>query len=218
MFTGLVRELGRILSVGRRAGLTVLDVRAPDSARCLAIGDSLAVNGICLTVTRIAGCRVSVDASEETRRLTTLPSWRVGDDVHLEPALRVGDHVGGHFVLGHVDGTGRVARIVRVSGVVRLTLTLGPALSGQLVPKGSIAVDGVSLTLDAGPFREGFTVTLVPQTLRGTRLGRLRTGDRVNVEIDALAKIAESHHARSATGQQRAGLSVAAIRRMGWTA
>jgi riboflavin synthase len=216
MFTGLIREVGRILTVARRAGLTVLDISAPESAKVLALGDSLAVNGICLTATRIAGSRVTVDASEETRRVTTLASWQVGNEVHLEPALRVGDSVGGHFVLGHVDGTGRVAGVVRRPGGVRVTVGLDPALARRLVPKGSIAVDGVSLTLDAGPFRNRFTVTLVPHTLAATRLGRLRTGDRVNLELDALASATAHLPAQTDAAEPASRLTVSAIRRLGW--
>jgi riboflavin synthase len=150
---------------------------------------------VCLTVTRLAGPRVGADATAETRLVSTLKRWRVGDLVHLEPALRAGDALGGHFVLGHVDGTGRVARLERRSGAVWMTVMVDSQLAAHLLPKGSIAVDGVSLTLDAGPFPGRFTVTLVPHTLAITRFGRVAVGELVNIELDVLAKAATAGHA-----------------------
>ena len=193
MFTGLVREVGRVSRLGRHAGITIVEVEAPLTARPAegqppTIGDSVSVNGICLTVVRIAGPRLSVEATPETRRVTTLDDWRVGTAVHLEPSLRVGDQLGGHFVLGHVDGTGRLARLEQRGGAAWMTVRLPRALARRLLPKGSIAVDGVSLTLDEGPFEDRFTVTLIPHTLRATRFGALAAGARLNIELDVLGK------------------------------
>lgn len=190
MFTGLVREVGTLRSAHHAGGLTRLEIEAPGCAPGLAVGDSVAVNGVCLTVTKAARGRVSVDVSRETLRVTTAGGWRAGSRLHLEPALRVGDALGGHFVLGHVDGVGQVVRSVRRSGTTSLTIATSAVLLAQLLPKGSIAVDGVSLTLDEGPFERAFTVTLVPHTLRETRFSSLRPGDRVNLEIDVLSKAA----------------------------
>ncbi len=190
MFTGLVREVGRIHALGRSGELTRIELSAPLCAPDLAIGDSLAVQGICLTVAGRRGSLVAVEAAEETRRLSTLPAWRVGDRVHLEPALRAADPLGGHLVLGHVDGLGRVAAI-RARGRSRfLTFGLPASLARYLLPKGSVAVDGVSLTVDSGPFRDRFTVNVIPHTLAATRLGELRVGERVNLEMDVLVKAA----------------------------
>jgi riboflavin synthase len=190
MFTGLVREVGTIASVGRRASVTRLEVLAPMVAPQLVVGASLAVNGVCLTVTGLVGPRVRIDVSDETRRVSTASRWRRGDRVHLEPALLASDALGGHLVLGHVDGVG-IVRAVRPRGDTRLvSIDPPPGLLPLLLPKGSIAVDGVSLTLDAGPFTRTFTVTLIPQTLRSTRFSRLAAGDRVNLETDVLAKAA----------------------------
>ncbi len=214
MFTGLVREIGRIRSLRTRAGLTAIALDAPRTAGGLAIGDSLAVNGVCLTVTALAGTRVSVEASAETRRVTTLARWRAGDEVHLEPALRAGEALGGHFVLGHVDGTGRVLRVARGQGVLRITVGVAGPLCASLVPKGSIAVDGVSLTLDAGPFRGSFTVTLIPHTLGATRFGSLHAGDAVNLEFDVLSKTATARATRGATPP---ALTTTSILSKGWT-
>lgn len=193
MFTGLVREVGRIARLGSRGGVTLIDIEAPATARPPnapppAVGDSLAVNGICLTVVALAGTRISVEATAETRRVTTLADWRAGTGVHLEPALRVGDQLGGHFVLGHVDGTGQIGALARRGDAAWMTVALPPGLARQLLPKGSVAVDGVSLTLDEGPFDDRFTVTLIPHTLRATRFAALAPGARVNIELDILTK------------------------------
>lgn len=206
MFTGLVREVGRIRAVAPRGGVTRLSLDAPGCAGQLAAGDSLAVNGVCLTVTARHGGRVEVEAVAETRRVTTLARWRAGDKVHLEPALRAGDPLGGHFVLGHVDGLGRVLAARRRPGAWTLTVVLPPALAARLLPKGSIAVDGVSLTLDGDARRDRFTVSLVPHTLAATRLGELRPGDAVNLELDVLAKAAAAGVAAGSPAELAAGL------------
>jgi len=228
MFTGLVREVGRVTRVARRAGITTLEIEAPLIARPPegappAIGDSLAVNGICLTLVRATGTRVAVEATAETRRVTTLSEWRVGTVVHLEPSLRVGDQLGGHFVLGHVDGTGRLAGLERRGGAAWMTVTLARTLAGRLLPKGSIAVDGVSLTLDEGPFDDRFTVTLVPHTLRATRFRRLSPGAKVNIELDVLGKAGALRQAQGAvsssnrSGRAGGGLAVETILARGWS-
>jgi riboflavin synthase alpha subunit len=196
MFTGLVREVGRLRAITSRSPITRLELDGPRTAPALAVGDSLAVDGICLTVTRLAGHRIEVEATAETRRVTTLARWTAGKAVHLEPSLRAGDPLGGHFVLGHVDGVGRVLALERRSGAARLRVALDASLASQLLPKGSVAVDGVSLTLDEGPFRGCFSITLVPHTLAVTRLGRLGPGDLVNLELDVLAKAARRPGAR----------------------
>jgi riboflavin synthase alpha subunit len=190
MFTGIVREMGRVVALKTARSVTRFEVDAPRTASGLAPGDSVAVNGICLTVTRVAGARVAFDAAPETRRVTTIARWRAGDAVHLEPALRLGDALGGHFVLGHVDGIGRILRLSRRGGAAAMTVALAASLAAQLVPKGSIALDGVSLTLDSGPFPGRFTVTLIPHTLAVTRFSTAHAGEDVNIELDVLAKAA----------------------------
>lgn len=215
MFTGLVREVGRVARTGRRRGVSLLDIDAPLTAAPRegpppAPGDSVAVNGICLTVVKNTGGRLTVEATAETRRVTTLADWATGDLVHVEPSLRAGDQVGGHFVLGHVDGTGRLLRRDRRGDAVWMTVALSRDLARGLLPKGSIAVDGVSLTLDEGPFVDRFTVTLIPHTLRNTRFEKLGAGARVNLELDVLAKGAAG---RAPAGE---GLTLAAILRRGF--
>jgi riboflavin synthase len=219
MFTGLVCDIGRLESVRISGGRSGLEISAPRTARNLRVGDSLAVNGVCLTVTVVAGARVRADVSAETRRVTAVSTWRAGDRVHLEPALRVGDSLGGHVVLGHVDGVGRVQRVARLAGGLAVTVSAAPAILVQLLPKGSIAVDGVSLTLDEGPFARTFIVTLVPHTLRETRFATLGAGDLVNLEVDVLSKAARAGVGREAPrASSRAGaLTAEAIAARGWT-
>ncbi len=191
MFTGLIREIGRIRGMASRGQVVRVDIDAPETAASAGLGDSIAVNGICLTVTARAGRVFSVEAAHETRRLSTFDSWRRGDRVHLEPALRAGDALDGHLVQGHVDGVGTVRRVRQAGGSVLLTVEMPAALSRFLTPKGSVAVDGVSLTVDEGPFTENlFTVNLIPHTLGWTTFDRARPGRRVNLEMDVLVKAA----------------------------
>jgi riboflavin synthase len=192
MFTGLIREIGRLKALTPRGGVLRLDIEAPVTAAAASIGASIAVNGICLTVTAAAGRRFSVEAAAETRRLTTLRHWSRGDRVHLEPALRAGDPLDGHLVQGHVDGTGTVTAVRQEGGGLLMTVDLAPDLAVFLTPKGSVAVDGVSLTVDEGPFDRCFTVNLIPHTLAATTFDRLRPGRKVNLEMDVLVKAARS--------------------------
>ena len=190
VFTGLVQEIGTISALTRRGGITRIVLVAPRTAPGLRPGDSLAVNGICLTVTTCRGNTVSVEAVAETRRVTTLSRWRGMNRVQLEAAWRAGDPVGAHIVRGQVAGVGRVAGWRPGGGSLLLTVSLPPELARYLMPKGSVAVDGVSLTVDSGPFRDRFTVNVIPHTLANTRLGDLRTGQLVNLEMDVLVKAA----------------------------
>jgi len=192
MFTGLVREIGKLRGFTPGAGVSRLDIEAPVTAEKSGVGDSIAVNGICLTVTRLAGRMFSVEAASETRRLTTLRRWRRGQLLHLEPALRAGDPLDGHLVQGHVDGTGTVAIVRKIGRSLLVTVDLPDDLAVYLVPKGSVAVDGVSLTVDEGPFDRRFTVNLIPHTLAATTFANLRPGRKVNLEMDVLVKAARA--------------------------
>jgi len=192
MFTGLVREIGTVTGVRRHGDLAQLVLHAPLCAPDLELGDSLATDGVCLTVTGFAGDTVTVDAMAETLRVTTLGDWRAGRRVHLEPALRAGDRLGGHLVLGHVDAVGTVSAVRGRGDRRRLSVAYPARLGAWLRPKGAIAGDGVSLTLDETPAAGVLTVNLIPHTLRETRFGDLRAGDRVNLEAAVLAKGAGS--------------------------
>ena len=192
MFTGLIREIGKLRAVTGTVGVVRLEIEAPVTAGSVAVGDSVAINGICLTVTRRRSRLFTVDAVGETRRLTTLGHWRRGDSLHLEPALRVGDALDGHLMQGHVDGVGQVQGLRRQGGGLALTIKAAPEQLRFLTPKGSVAVDGVSLTVDEGPFEKSFTVNLIPHTLTATRFAEMRVGERVNLEMDVLVKAARS--------------------------
>jgi riboflavin synthase len=185
VFTGIVREVGRVVSVdGGDDGLR-LRIEAPETARATGIGDSVAVNGCCLTAVAVEDGRLAFDAVPETLARTSLAQLAPGAEVNVEPALRAGDPLGGHYVQGHVDGIGRVRRAGELTW-----FDAPPELLRHVVEKGSIAVAGVSLTvaeLDDG----GFAVALVPHTLTATTLGDLRPGDAVNLETDVLAKYVE---------------------------
>ncbi len=192
MFTGLIREIGTLRRHTGGGAMSRLEIHAPETARRVGEGDSLAVNGICLTVTAIRGETIRVDAAAETRRVTTLADWRAGRRLHLEPALRVGDALDGHLVLGHVDGVGRVHAVRREGQSLFMTVHCGADLAQWLMPKGSVAVDGVSLTVDAGPHTDRFTVNLIPHSLRWTDFARVRAGRSVNLEMDVLVKAART--------------------------
>ncbi len=186
MFTGIIRAVG-IVEVAASGPHSHLVVRSRRRLTARA-GDSVAVHGVCLTVTRTHRGRLHFDMVEETRRATTLGHYRAGARVNLESALVVGDSVGGHWVLGHVDGVGRVVGRRQTPTGVSLTIAPPAFLRRFLAPKGAITVDGVSLTVGPGITRGAFTVHLVPYTLGHTTLGALRRGDRVNLEVDPLAR------------------------------
>ena len=189
MFTGIVRERGRVVSVERNGGGVHLRIAARTTADA-APGDSIAVSGCCLTVVAADGETLEFDAVPETIGRTTLGRLEQGAEVNLEPALRAGEPLGGHFVQGHVDGRARVAAFDREGDGARLRLELQSELLRYCVEKGSIALDGVSLTV-AALRDDGIEAALVPFTLEHTTLGRLAPGDEVNVEVDLLAKYAE---------------------------
>ncbi len=191
MFSGIVQDVGRIVGVEPRGGdlrLQVGTVRL-ELAR-VAPGDSIAVAGVCHTVVELAPQAFSVDVSNETLRLTTAASWRPGRRVNLESALRVGDALGGHLVAGHVDGIAQVAALDRDARSQRLTVRVPGELARYVAHKGSVTLDGVSLTVN-GVQGEQFEINLVPHTLAVTTLGELAVGDRVNLEIDLIARYVE---------------------------
>ncbi len=192
MFTGLIREIGTLRAMHTTRQLARLTIGAPRTAPALKAGDSLAVNGICLTVTDHARDAVTVEAAAETLRVTTLAGWRAGDRLHLEPALQAGQALDGHLVQGHVDGTGTIAAIRPQGASFLMTVACGADLVQWLMPKGSVAVDGVSLTVDAGPHVDRFTLNLIPHTLRWTTFAQARRGRRVNLEMDVLVKAART--------------------------
>src|SRR5689334_10122765 len=191
MFTGLVEDVGTIARADRRSDALVLAVRpARMPLGELVLGDSVCHDGACLTVTELGRDTFSVLAGAETLARTTLGGLRVGKRVNLERALRVGDRLGGHWVTGHVDGTGELATRRDLGANLVLIVRAAPALLRYVVEKGSIAVAGVSLTVNAVD-AETFSVAIIPHTRDHTTLGALAPGGRVNLEVDILAKHVE---------------------------
>jgi riboflavin synthase len=190
VFTGIVRERGRVAAVeGDEAGVR-LRVEAPGTAAEAAVGDSVSIGGVCLTVVETADGVLAFDAVPETLGRTALRGLAAGDTVNVEPALRAGEPLGGHVVQGHVDGVGRVRSAMPEGEGTRIWLDAPPEVLRYCVEKGSVAVDGTSLTV-AALDDAGFAVALVPHTLAATTLGALTPGDRVNLEADVLAKYVE---------------------------
>ena len=187
MFTGIIEVVGTVAALEPRGSKTVVVIEAPTIADGVRVGDSIAVNGACLTVTKVGGGRLHFDAVRETLELTSLGDQRVGARVNVERAMRADGRLDGHIVQGHVDGTGRVVELARDGDDVRLSVQCGREIARYLVPKGSVAIDGVSLTV-VGVTDAGFDVALVPHTLAETNLGDRRPGDRVNLEADVLGK------------------------------
>jgi riboflavin synthase len=190
VFTGIVRERGRVVSVDGGGDGLRLEIEAPATADSAAIGDSVSISGCCLTVVQVQDGRVGFDAVPETLSRSTLGDLRTGADVNLEPALRVGEALGGHYVQGHVDGLGRVRSVQPEGNGARVWVEVPEEVLRYCVEKGSITVDGVSLTV-AALADDAFAVALVPHTLEATTLGSLGAGDRVNLEVDVLAKYVE---------------------------
>jgi riboflavin synthase len=190
MFTGIVETMGRVARLAPRKGGALLTIETPKPLRKIAIGESIALSGACMTVVRAAGRRFTVEVSPESLRRTTLGRVAVGDAVNVERALRVGDRLGGHVVQGHVDGVGRLREIVPDAEWSLYRFTAPASVAPYLVEKGSIAVDGVSLTAFAVG-EEGFSVSLIPQTRARTTLGTMAPGSVVNLEVDVLAKYVE---------------------------
>jgi len=190
VFTGIVRERGRVVSAEANGGGMHLRVEARETAAAARPGDSIAVAGCCLTATAVEDGSLEFDAVPETIARTNLGRLAEGAEVNLEPALRAGEPLGGHFVQGHVDGVGRVRALEPEGEGARLSLELDPELLRYCVQKGSLTVEGVALTV-AALDEDGVEIALVPFTLRETTLSALRAGDEVNVEVDLLAKYAE---------------------------
>jgi len=198
VFTGLVQDLGHVDAVDKTADGVQLAVRTT-LAGDLALGDSVAVNGVCLTATTVQDGRFTADVMRETLRRSSLRAVAAGGAVNVELPLRAADRLGGHVVQGHVDGTGTITELADDGFARRVTIAPDdPALLRYVVEKGSIAVDGVSLTV-AEVSDAGFTVSLIPETLERTTLGAAATGAPVNLEVDVLAKYVEKlvAHARS---------------------
>lgn len=195
MFTGIVREVGRIASLAGGDDGVRLEIDAPRTAPVVEVGGSVAINGVCLTAESIDGERIAFHAVPETLRRTTLAGLAAGAQVNLEPALRAGDAMGGHIVQGHVDGVGRVQSVEAEGEGLRVIVEAPDDLLRYCVEKGSIAVEGVSLTI-AELHDDAFGLALIPHTLAETTLAEIAPGRPVNLEVDVLAKYVERLVAR----------------------
>jgi riboflavin synthase len=189
MFTGLIADLGEIVDVAHSGDGVVLTVSSGLAGE-LSEGDSIAVNGVCLTATTVGDRRFSAEVMNETLRLSSLAEAGAGSPVNLELAMRVSDRLGGHVVQGHVDGVGRIAATAPDGFSRRVEIEAPDDVLRYIVRKGSITVDGISLTV-SGLGDRSFTVSLIPETLERTNLGRAGTGTIVNLEVDVLAKYVE---------------------------
>jgi len=188
MFTGLVEGIGRIISLKPFRGGLLAEISASFSLKDTNVGDSIAVDGVCLTITEIRGSSFMAQISPETLAKTTFKYKNSGDFVNLERALKVGERLGGHLVLGHVDGIGKILSITPIEDFWKVKMEIPKELSPYLVKKGSIAIDGVSLTIN--DFEENILeLMLIPHTLKVTTLCLKKPGDFVNIEIDMIAKM-----------------------------
>jgi riboflavin synthase alpha subunit len=190
MFTGIIRELGTVAHIRRANGLVRLGIAAPKAAARVGPLESVAIDGVCLSVVHVEGALLTFELIPETQRLTTLGRLRSGRAVHVEPSLSVADRLNGHILFGHVDGRGTIVARRQRPGELRLEIRAPAAVQRFLVPKGPVAVDGVSLTVGSALGRSTFSVHLIPETLRHTTFGVRDVGDHVNVELDYLAKLA----------------------------
>ena len=201
MFTGIVEAAGKITKVELKGQEKRLTLELPSDLTELQLGDSINVNGVCLTVVKKNEPRIEVDLSPETLQKTTLKELKEGDQINLERALRLSDRLGGHIVTGHVDGIGEVVESIEERGFLQLRIRIPESVSRYVVQKGSIAIDGISLTVNE--FQEGeIQVTLIPYTIEKTTLRQKRVGDRVNLEGDIFGKYVEKFLHR---GDQKPG-------------
>lgn len=193
MFTGIVTDIGEVGSVESRGDLRRLRISCGYAAESIALGASIACNGVCLTVVAVETARsrtvFDVDAGAETLRLTTAESWRAGTRINLERALKIGDELGGHIVTGHVDGVATALSREDFDGMTRFWFETPSTLARFVAQKGSVALDGVSLTVNAVEGNR-FSILLIPHTLAVTTLGDRTTGDALNLEVDLMARYA----------------------------
>ncbi|ADL12940.1 riboflavin synthase [Acetohalobium arabaticum] len=190
MFTGIVEEMGEVSSINRGSQSVELEIKADKVLEDVKIGDSIATSGVCLTVTDFGEDYFTVDVMPETMRKSSLAELQIGSKVNLERALRLQDRLGGHLVSGHIDGTGKIKKKQREDNAILVTVSLPSDLKRYLIPKGSITVDGISLTIAELEETE-FIVSLIPHTAQETTLGQKSIGDTVNLEVDLIGKYVE---------------------------
>jgi len=213
MFTGLIAAVCMVNSVRRSADGMLLTIDLNKLAGETKIGDSIAINGVCLTVSKLSGSLATFDLSPETLTKSALAGLKPSSQVNTELALKPADRLGGHFVQGHIDGVATIKAIDRLGQFADIKFAAEPDLLDQMVVKGSVAVDGISLTI-ANIGEDAFTVYLIPETLRKTTLSRAKIGDRVNIEIDIIAKTIRKQLEKILPQRQR--LTVEKLRQAGF--
>jgi riboflavin synthase len=203
MFTGIIEGIGTISEIVRIGQSCRLSVDAAFELSHTKVGDSIAVNGACLTVVKISQKRFSVDVSVETLEITTFHDAKIGDRVNLERALRLSDRIDGHLVSGHIDGTATIKSKKNIGNAVVVSFELSPLIAYHMIQKGSVAVDGISLTINACD-QNGFEVAIIPHTAQMTTISVKRIGDKVNIETDMIGKYVEKYVSEKRT----AGISL----------
>lgn len=187
MFTGIIAEIGDVAALERKCGITQILLNSKEVIRDVEIGDSISVNGTCLTVVEIKGAAIRFDLSDETLRSTNLGLLRSGDRVNLEASLRPNSRLGGHFVSGHVDDIGRIKSKTQIGDTFKIEIEVSEKILTYLVKKGSVAVDGISLTV-VDILSRSFTVVIIPHTAQLTMISFKGPGDIVNIEVDIIGK------------------------------
>lgn len=210
MFTGIVEEVGRVQSIRREPANAVLTIAASKVLEDVHLGDSIAVCGVCLTVTSFTSSAFTADVMHETLNRSSLGALKPGSPVNLERAMPANGRFGGHIVSGHIDGTGRITRIRPDGNAIWYTVSATPSLLRYIVEKGSIAIDGISLTVAAVTGRD-FSVSIIPHTQGQTTLSARRVGDTVNLETDCIGKYVEK-----LLGSPDAGITRAFLARCGY--
>lgn len=213
MFTGLIEAVCRVKSVNRKGTSMELTVDLGESAGQVKIGDSVSINGACLTVTRVNGRLANFDVSGETLTKSTLGELFGGSDVNVELAMKAGERFGGHFVQGHIDGIAAIRAVAKQGEFANVKFAVSAELLGQMVVKGSVAVDGISLTI-AEMDTESFSAAVIPKTLEATTLGKVKAGDKVNIETDLIVKTIKKQMENIVGPKQ--GLTVEKLKELGF--
>lgn len=217
MFTGLIQDVGKIQSIDRRGGGICLTISSQLELSTAKIGDSISVEGVCLTVVKLAGHMFTVEVSPETLQRTTLSTVKEGQPVNLEPALKSSDPLGGHLVTGHVDGTGEIIEARPEGNSIRYRFRVSREIARFLIKKGSVAVDGISLTVMECHDQE-FSVSVILHTAQATTLGKKKARDRVNLENDLIAKYVEKFvHQREDLARESSRIDAAFLAKHGFT-
>ena len=215
MFTGIIEEIGTIAGIQKAGPMFELSIKANKVLQDVHLGDSISINGVCLTVTSFKTTEFTVDVMPETVNATNIGSMQPGSKVNLERAMAAGGRFGGHFVSGHVDGTGKIIRKERVENAVYYEIEVDEELATGMVLKGSVTVDGTSLTL-FGVTDRTFTISLIPHTMEETIIGQKQIGDIVNIETDMIGKYVGHYLKNTGLAQKKTSISMSFLKENGF--